>query len=541
MKQSLRKAVSLILILALTAPFITYLSKINAGAYPSRIPVICIYGEDTPLGIKQDDGHYERIEANIDVEKVKHAFLDDPNIIIRASFTQDWTEVCDIITELLIDAYKDMVLDENGEPTDGSESIYTAYSKESLRSRYNSPNANMDSLGFNYDWRLDPYENMERLHDFIDTVIEATGSEKVALYGRCLGACYEVLYYDLYKDERISDMILSHSALLGMTPIGEAFSGNLCVNGESVERFVYEYDMGINYKVNDSITLTDDLIRQVLKILVDIYGLDMFCWVTTNAYQHIYDYITPRVLKHCFGSFPGYWAMCEDKYYEDAKKVVFAGEEEKYANFIKKIDKYHYNIMTRAEDILEEAAENGVKISSIVKYGEQIVPLIEDSDALSDQLLKVETASIGATCCGNDTYFTDAYIKNETEKGNGKYLSPDRKINASTCMFPDTTWFVKNVNHKVNPDAVNGLVFAIANDGNSTVETNEKYPQFLYYDKENKNLVPLDPTVHKSKSDEFNETVANTPIRKIKVIFRPLFVFTTVLVKIFGVQPRAGH
>ena len=541
MKKTTRKIISLILVIALTSPCFIYLSKINASAYPGRIPVICIYGEDTPLGIKQEDGHYERIGAEIDVEKVKHAFLDDPNIIIRASFTQDWTEVCDIITELLVDTYKDMVLDENGEPTDGSESIYTAYSKKSLKNRYNSPNANMDSLGFNYDWRLDPYENMERLHDFIDTVIEATGSEKVALYGRCLGACYEVLYYDLYKDERISDMILSHSALLGMSPIGEAFSGNLSVNADSVERFVYEYDMGIDYKVNDNLTITDDLIRQVLKILVDIYGLDMFCWVTTNAYQHIYDYITPRVIKQCFGSFPGYWAMCEDKYYEDAKKVVFAGEEEKYANFIKKIDKYHYNVMTRAEDILKEAADNGVKISSIVKYGFQLCPGIEDSNALSDHILKVEPASLGATCSGNDKYFTDEYVKSETAKGNGKYISPDLKINASTCMFPDTTWFIKNVDHKYNPDSVNDLVFAIAGDENITVDTFDEYPQFLYHDEESGEIVPLDPSVHITRSDEFNQTIANTPIRKIKVIFKPLFDFITILVKIFGVQPKAGH
>lgn len=534
------RIISLILVAALTVPGLICLSKTDTSAYPGKIPLICIYGEDTPLGIKQPDGTFKPVQANIDVEKVKHAFLDDPNIIIRASFTQDWTEVCDIITELLIDAYKDVVLDENGEATNGSESTFT-FSESALKNAFANPNSSIHSYGFRYDWRLDPYENMEKLHTFIEAVLKATGSDKYALYGRCLGSCYEVLYYDMYKDDRITDIILSHSALLGMTPIGEAFSGNLRVNADSVERFVYEYDMGINYKINDSITLTDELIRQILKILVDIYGLDMFCWVTTNAYQQIYDYITPKVMKQSFGTFPGYWAMCEDKYYEDAKKVVFGGEEEKYANFIKKIDNYHYNIMTRATDILNEASSKGIKISSIVKYGEQLMPFVDDGNALSDQLLRVKTASLGAYCCGNDGYFTDSYIKSETEKGNGKYISPDRKINASTCMFPDTTWFIKNVNHKLNPPAIDQLLFAIINDRDSSVDTLEKYPQFLYFDDESGSLVPLDPAVHKAKSDVFNETVANTPARKIKVIFKPLFDFITILVKIFGIKPRAGH
>ena len=538
--KSFYKIISFILVFALTAPCLIAFSKTDASAYPGRVPVIVVYGEDTPLGIKQTDGSFKPVSAEIDVEKVKHAFLDDPDIIIRASLTQDWTEVCDIITELLIDTYKDIALDENGEPKNGTESTMT-YNKKALKTAFTNPNSNIFAYGFNYDWRLDPYENMEKLRTYIEDVLEATGSEKYALYGRCEGACLEATYYDIYKDDRITDIIMSHSGLLGMPPIGEAFSGNLTVNADSVERFVYEYDMGINYKLSDGITLTDDLIRQILKILVDIYGLDMFCWVTTNAYQHIYDYITPRVLKHCFGSFPGYWAMCEDKYYEDAKKVVFAGEEEKYANFIKKIDHYHYTIMTRAGEILKEASDNGIKISSIVKYGNQQCPGIEDSNALSDQLVKVSQASLGAYTCGNDTYFSESYVKSETAKGNGKYISPDLKINASTCMFPDTTWFVKNVAHKLNPMPVNELVFAIVNREDATVDTYEEYPQFLYYDDENDRLVPLDPKVHKVKSDEFNEKIADTPIRKIKIIFKPLFDFITILVKIFGVQPRAGH
>ena len=69
----------------------------------------------------------------------------------------------------------------------------------------------------------------------------------------------------------------------------------------------------------------------------------------------------------------------------------------------------------------------------------------------------------------------------------------------------------------------------------------EQHPQFLYFDDESGSLVPLDPKVHKAKSDVFNETVANTPARKIKVIFKPLFDFITILVKIFGIKPRAGH
>ena len=539
MKKRIIRIISVITALAVMLPAVSLLLKTEAGAYPGRVPVICIYGEDTPLGIRQADGFFEPVTATIDTAKAAAMFTDNAGVIAKAVVTQDWTEVCDLITDFLIDTYKDLVLDENGVAANGSESVFT-YSKPDLQRYFTAPNSDLWSYGFRYDWRLDPYDNMEKLRTFIEDVLDATGCTQYALYGRCLGACLEATYYDIYKDDRITDIIVSHSGLLGMTPIGEAFSGNLVLDGDAAERFAYEYDMGLNLKVTDGITLTDDSIRQMLKILSDTYNLDMFCWFSTNVYQHIYDYINPRLLKHCFGSFPGYWAMCEDKYYEDAKKVVFAGEEEKYANFINKIDHYHNTIMLRAEDILKEAQSNGIKVSCLVKYGQQLLPLIEDANALSDQLLKVSVASFGAYTVGNDTYFTDDYIQSETEKGNGAYLSPDRKINASSCLFRDTTWFIKNVGHKENPVAVNKLIFAIVNDENATVDTLEGFPQFLYYDKENEDIVPLDPSVHISKSDEFNANIADSFIRKIKKIFRPVFIFATWVVKYLFVKPRAG-
>ena len=177
---------------------------------------------------------------------------------------------------------------------------------------------------------------------------------------------------------------------------------------------------------------------------------------------------------------------------EDAKKVVFAGEEEKYANFIKKIDHYHYTIMTRAGEILKEASDNGIKISSIVKYGNQQCPGIEDSNALSDQLVKVSQASLGAYTCGNDTYFSESYVKSETAKGNGKYISPDLKINASTCMFPDNTWFVKNLRHKTFPDSMNALVCEMINaEGTYTVFDSAEWPQYMVYDEETETASPM--------------------------------------------------
>jgi hypothetical protein len=544
MKKAIRKIISFVLIFTLTASSAALLSSVKTGAYPGRVPVIFISGEGTEIGIKQDDGKYRILKYQVDTDKIKKAFLDDPSVIVKASFTQDWTEFSDILADVLIDTFGEFALDENGEPTNGSESTFK-YNKRTLKNNFTNPNASLYSYGYSYDWRLSPYENMEGLRQYIDDVLEATGCNEYVLYSRCEGGCLSLLYYDMYKDNRISDLILSHTALLGLAPIGEAFSGNIKIDPEAVERLLYETDLGINYELTDNITLTDDLIRQVLKVLIVIYGADMFCFVSTNAYQHIYDYVNEKILKYTFGSFPGYWAMVEEQYYEQAKKSVFAGEEEKYAGMIEKIDRYYNNITVRTDEILDEMEANGIRICNIIKYGKQICPGVPEADILSDQLVKVPLASFGATTSPITSKFSDKYIQEEEAKGNGKYISPDKQINSATCKYRDTTWYVKNVGHKFNPKCIEPLVFAIANDHESTVFTYEDYPQYLFYSEPEEEggegtLAPLDPEIHRTRIDDYNDNVGNTFIRKFKEIFRPLFVVICWIVKVFGVQPRAG-
>ena len=65
------------------------------------------------------------------------------------------------------------------------------------------------------------------------------------------------------------------------------------------------------------------------------------------------------------------------------------------------------------------------------------------------------------------------------ELESGKRLSPDKQIDASTCMFPDQTWFIKNLRHSYENTAIESLIDVIAHTDDVTVDTLEAYPQFL--------------------------------------------------------------
>ncbi|MBR3094059.1 MAG: hypothetical protein IKH12_00530, partial [Clostridia bacterium] len=62
------------------------------------------------------------------------------------------------------------------------------------------------------------------------------------------------------------------------------------------------------------------------------------------------------------------------------------------------------------------------------------------------------------------------------------YLSKDNRVDASTCQYPDYTWFIKNCPHAAYPRDIELLILDICRSPEQyTVTTNSKYPQFMAY------------------------------------------------------------
>ena len=86
--------------------------------------------------------------------------------------------------------------------------------------------------------------------------------------------------------------------------------------------------------------------------------------------------------------------------------------------------------------------------------------------------------SIGATCSPIAETLGDGYKQANIDCGHN-HVSPDKKIDASTCKYPEYTWFVKgNPHNKFNAPYREFITWAILFDGQPTVHSNEKYPQF---------------------------------------------------------------
>ena len=108
---------------------------------------------------------------------------------------------------------------------------------------------------------------------------------------------------------------------------------------------------------------------------------------------------------------------------------------------------------------------------------------------------------------------------------NKKYISPDLKIDASTCLFPERTWFIKDLHHDFFGPLQEMSMELMRYD---TTVDNEKYPQFLTCTGENttddSSLFPTTGTDEDATKPK--DSIAGSLIRFITAIFN---LFTELL------------
>ena len=118
----------------------------------------------------------------------------------------------------------------------------------------------------------------------------------------------------------------------------------------------------------------------------------------------------------------------------------------------------------------------------VANYGTRALPLTSKKNNQTDMIIDTKYASAGATVA--------AFGKKL--KKNGRYVSPDKVLDASTCTLPDNTWFFKGVTHGIfryNTQATKLLSNMIAGRVRCNVKAVKKkygYSQFISADKNQK-------------------------------------------------------
>ena len=203
-------------------------------------------------------------------------------------------------------------------------------------------------------------------------------------------------------------------------------------------------------------------------------------------YDKLVKGVTSALALSTFYTWPNYWACVSKEDYPTALEYVFGpeGSEKRttYAGLIAKLNNYDRVVRQRVPEILKTTVENGVHFGVISKYGFQTLPICKTNDQVSDQFASVKRSSFGATTGTIYHDLPDEYLAQRTADGFGDYLSPDGQIDASTCLFPESTWFIKGSSHSNWSDWELRLLYDIASSKEPvTVDTGCWPSRFVTY------------------------------------------------------------
>ncbi len=315
-----------------------------------------------------------------------------------------------------------------------------------------------------YDWRLDPYETAEKINSRINLALSESTCNKVKLICCSMGGVMTQAYLDEYGYDKIESCMFLSSAIYGSYSASDPLSGKVGFDKAILNNFLNGVlsDMSWLWKILDFTGITDALMAFANNL-------------TENYKEQIYG----ELMVDTFGCMPGLWGMHLAEDFDTAKQFIFGGKEAEYAGVIKKIDKYQQYCLKR-DSFLKQMKADGVETMLVCSYNKPVVPVYEHSYCNGDQVLETELMSAGATVAPYGKTLGDDYVAADPAK-----LSPDRVVDASTCLFPDNTWFIKNAPHvccQYGSEVADMLFWLIDFDGQPTVNSSNLYPQFQYCD-----------------------------------------------------------
>ncbi len=420
--------------------------------------------------------------------------------LAKGMITDDYTSYAEEFNASWAPHFEDLILDPNGEVTNGS---YPEFYTETDHLVGKTSGFGPWDCRFWYDWRESPIRTAHELKAHIDDVMEKTGKDKVQLIGRCYGANVIAAYLELYKDHAkacVSDISYYASSIMGVDFMSALFSGQITMENEAMANFLECY-------IADRGLIGDENCASFALALVELFEQANMLGVTGDAFisflNNFKDDLFPLILRNTFAGWLSYWAMVTPDLYEQARDFVFNTDEVRaeYAGFIQKADEYYYTVQVNAIDTMLEMKDAGINFYIFAKYNFAEFPLYEGATAQSDADTPVFRQSFGATCAEYNKVLSEEYLAS-VSTDNLKYISPDRIIDASTCLFPETTWFVKDLHHNYFAPLENPSVEIMRYD--ITVDS-EKYPQYME-NVENASLTPLmvtDEDLNKTENNYF--------------------------------------
>ena len=302
---------------------------------------------------------------------------------------------------------------------------------------------------FNCDFRMGAPFCAKQLDEFIQSVKEYSGKDKVNIFAVSHGGQVTGTYLTLYGEKGdVANAVMTVPALGGAGLAYNILADNIEFDEETLFRFV-EHGMMFETDFN---------------WLVRAHELGFL--------DEVLNTITPYA-RQIIGYWGSIWDFCPTEYYEELKAKLLDPTES--AKLIEKSDYMHYSVMTDFSNGFKRAQKAGTTVSIVAGYDNRIVTGLNES---SDGIITI-ASSTGATAAPFGKRFNDGYTQ---KVDTGFYqVSPSMTVDASTSYLPENTWFVENFYHgMIYKDVYTAelLKTLLLTDKIKDVHSSAEYPQF---------------------------------------------------------------
>ena len=425
MKKS-RKILSLLISVLLVFSFVV--PAFAADSTNEKCPIVYIPGIATSKIYADKDDPSTQLPAP-DADSIT-AFVKDEFIpaLLVFSADRDVKKLARCITEAINTKYAGWFNNPDGTAKDnsGARLVYPAASAIKAG----------ETVCFDYDWRGNPLDIADELNAFIEYIKSVSGFDKVAIAAHSLGNVITLSYISEYGYDDIIGVVFDTPAIEGVTYIGELFCGDMEITGDSVVFLLKQF-------------LGETEYEELLTSVVDAFGIAGIPDMLSVFLNDIIDKIMPTVFEESLvplcSRWLTIWSMVPDSFVDAAMDSVFNGycDGEDLSALQSKIVDFNENVRADKHETLL-ALDESARVAVISRYGQASLPITASWDILCDGVVDTQFSSLGATTAPIGEVFDNAYLEGKDTD----YISPDKTVDASTCLFPEKTWFIKDLSHE---------------------------------------------------------------------------------------------
>lgn len=529
------------IILTITMLMAVAMPMMSAAAANERTPIVYIRGNGD--GLYYPDGtlckaQFEDLElggeGGIDKDTVVETAVNILKpFVMEGMLFDEWDNYGRAIYEELKPLFPDAGLDYNGNPTKGT-GVLASTMNDSIAQSQSAHRYNVNSsYNFAYDWRLSPYDHVDRLHNYVMQVLSVTQQKQVSMFCRCVGGSLLAAYLEKYGHlGHIKNVIFCDSLQNESTLISKAFSGQIEFDAKTIERYAGQVDFlgktgdGVGFEFTDVLY---EIVFKTMDFFNQITVTDKALDEVEKLYEKLAKALMPALL-HAFGMATqvNYWTEVNEKDMDAALNLVYGKEgselRHKYAGLIEKIQYYREHVSSDLEGFYDKLDSYGIHYGFIAKYGFMNMPILKDADLLSDSLVSLTHCTFGATTAPIGKTLSEKYLAGVSEE-NRKYIAPDKQVDLSTCRVPDRTWILKNAHHDVI-DCLEPVIWEFLNGTKETVDTVKSGSQFMVFDYETLKLSTM--TEDNCADYEWITRTVDEPTTKTRLVSFMRF-FTMIL------------